>query len=145
MKRKASEIRSAAVLAVLEGKLSVQDALSIFHISKSSLYLWIKIYKEEGRLTHKTPPGRPPILSQEQKEQILAIVDEQPDITLSELASQLGITVSLATLHNFLRQSGYAYKKNAQGFGTRSQRHKSSQGGLEQDAKKYIHASYRMP
>ena len=63
MKRKSPDIREVAIRAVVEKKLSIQDAITIFRVSKSSLYRWIKIFKDEGRLIHKTPPGRPPIIT----------------------------------------------------------------------------------
>ena len=78
MKRKSPEIRAAAVHAVLEGKLSIADALSVFHVSKSSLYLWIKIYRDEGRIVHKTPPGRPSVLNQKHESLIRDIPDAFP-------------------------------------------------------------------
>ena len=111
MKRKSPEIRAAAVHAVLEGKLSIADALSVFHVSKSSLYLWIKIYRDEGRIVHKTPPGRPSVLNQKHESLIRDIMDKQPDITLAELADRMGNIASIATLHNYLKKHGYGYKK----------------------------------
>lgn len=89
MKRKAPEIRAAAVHAVLEGKLSIESALSVYDVSKSSLYRWIKIYQDEGRILHKTSPGRPPVLTPEHMERIQTIIAEEPDITLAELAERL--------------------------------------------------------
>ena len=94
MKRKSPDIRATAIKAVLEKKLSVQDAISIFHVSKSSLYRWIKIFKDEGRLVHKTPPGRPPVINQEIMQKIKDILAKQPDITLAELADSLNNIVS---------------------------------------------------
>lgn len=111
MKRKAPEIRAAAVHAVLDGKLSVEDALSIFNVSKSSLYRWIKIYRDEGRIIHKTPTGRKAVLTEEHKEQIKKLVDEQQDITLEVIAERLGNIACIATIHNCLRALGYVYKK----------------------------------
>ena len=115
MKRKAPEIRAAAVHAVLQGKLSIEDALSVFAISKSSLYRWIKIYKDEGRIIHKTPPGRTSVLTQEHIEQIKGIMAEHPDMTLSELAERLDHPACIATIHNCLIKLGYGYKKKHSG------------------------------
>ena len=106
MKRKSPDIRAVAINAVLEKKLSIQDAITIFHVSKSSLYRWIKIFKDEGRLSHKTPPGRPPIANQEIMQQINDILAKQPDITLAELADSLHNIVSVATLHVVLKNAG---------------------------------------
>jgi len=111
MKRKTPEIRAAAVHAVLDGKLSVESALSVFSISKSSLYRWIKIYKDEGRILHKTSPGRSTALTQEDLERIKAVMAEQPDITLAELSERLSLPVCIATIHNYLIRLGYGYKK----------------------------------
>ena len=144
MKRKSPDIRATAIKAVLEKKLSVQDAISIFHVSKSSLYRWIKIFKDEGRLVHKTPPGRPPVINQEIMQQIKDILAKQPDITLSELADSLNNIVSAATLHVVLKNAGYVYKKNSQGIGTRSERYKNGTGSMETDAEDTSHASHRL-
>ena len=111
MKRKSPDIREVAIRAVVEKKLSIQDAITIFRVSKSSLYRWIKIFKDEGRLIHKTPPGRPPIINQEIMQKIKDILEKQPDITLAELADSLNNIVSIATLHVVLKNAGYVYKK----------------------------------
>ena len=144
MKRKSPDIRAVAINAVLEKKLSIQDAITIFHVSKSSLYRWIKIYKDEGRLVHKTPPGRPPIITQEIMQQINDILARQPDITLAELADKLDNIVSVATLHVVLKNAGYVYKKNSQGIGTKSGRYKNGKKRMERDAEDTANASYRL-
>ena len=69
------------------------------------------IYKDEGRIIHKTPPGRAHALTEEHIEQIKVVMSEQPDITLAELAERLHLPVCLATLHNCLIKLGYGYKK----------------------------------
>ena len=142
MKRKSPDIRAVAIRAVVEKKLSIQDAITIFHVSKSSLYRWIKIFKDEGRLIHKTPPGRPPIMNQEIMQQIHDILAKQPDITLAELADSLHNVVSVATLHVVLKNAGYVYKKNSQGIRTRSGRYKNSKRRMETDAEDTSNASY---
>ena len=144
MKRKSPDIRAVAIRAVVEKKLSIQDAITIFHVSKSSLYRWIKIFKDEGRLIHKTPPGRPPIMNQEILQQIHDILAKQPDITLAELADSLHNVVSVATLHVVLKNAGYVYKKNSQGIRTRSGRYKNSKRRMETDAEVTSHESYRL-
>ena len=128
MKRKAPEIRAAAVHAVLQGKLTIESALSVFDISKASLYRWIKIYKDEGRIIHKTSPGRAHALTEEHIEQIKGVMAEQPDITLAELAERLHLPVCLATLHNCLIKLGYGYKKNTQSIRTGPGRCKACAG-----------------
>ena len=144
MKRKSPDIRAVAIRAVVEKKLSIQDAITIFHVSKSSLYRWIKIFKDEGRLIHKTPPGRPPIMNQEILQQIHDILAKQPDITLAELADSLHNVVSVATLHVVLKNAGYVYKKNSQGIRTRSGRYKNSKRRMETDAEDTSNESYRL-
>ena len=144
MKRKSPDIRAVAIRAVVEKKLSIQDAITIFHVSKSSLYRWIKIFKDEGRLIHKTPPGRPPIMNQEIMQQIHDILAKQPDITLAELADSLHNVVSVATLHVVLKNAGYVYKKNSQGIRTRSGRYKNSKRRMETDAEDTSNESYRL-
>ena len=144
MKRKSPDIRAVAIRAVVEKKLSIQDAITIFHVSKSSLYRWIKIFKDEGRLIHKTPPGRPPIMNQEIMQQIHDIIAKQPDITLAELADSLHNVVSVATLHVVLKNAGYVYKKNSQGIRTRSGRYKNSKRRMETDAEDTSNESYRL-
>ncbi len=144
MKRKSPDIRAVAIRAVVDKKLSIQDAITIFHVSKSSLYRWIKILKDEGRLVHKTPPGRPPIINQEIMQQIKNILAKQQDITLAELADSLNNIVSAATLHVVLKNAGYVYKKNSQGIRTRPGRYKISTRRMETDAEVTSHESYRL-
>ena len=144
MKRKAPEIRAAAVHAVQLGKLSLQDALSVFHVSKSSLYRWMKIYKEEGRIIHKTPTGRTPVLTEEHIEQIKKIMAEQPDITLTELAERLDHPACIATIHDHLKKLGYGYKKNTQGVRTRPGRCETCTDGMERHAAVGFYAPNRM-
>lgn len=144
MKRKSPDIRTVAIRAILEKKLSIHEAITIFNVSKASLYRWIKIYKDEGRLVHKTPPGRPPIVNQRIMRQIDDIIAKQPDITLAELADSINNIVSVATLHVILKKSGYVYKKNSQGIGTKSGRYKNRTRRMERDAEDPSNASYCM-
>ena len=76
--------------------------------------------------------------------QIDDIIAKQPDITLAELADSINNIVSVATLHVILKKSGYVYKKNSQGIGTKSGRYKNRTRRMERDAEDHSNASYCM-
>ena len=103
-------------------KMTIPQAISVFKISKSTIYLWIKIYKEEGRLEHKRSPGRRPSFDASQMNELKQLVRQKPDATLAELAEHFGNTVSLTTIYNYLKSMGFRIKKNAECCRTESHR-----------------------
>ena len=58
---------------------------------------------------------------------LIAIVEEQPDITMPALAARLederGVKADPSNLSKLLCREGYTYKKNTSGVGERTRRH----------------------
>ena len=55
--------------------------------------------------------GRKRVLGQKDLENIARAVDEQPDITLSEIVEKLNLPVGIETVRRRLREMGYRRKK----------------------------------
>lgn len=122
MKRKSKDFRETAVLAVVNHELTIAQVISAFKISKSTIYLWVKTYKQEGRLEHKRIPGKKGKFDESQMQELKELVQQQPDMTLAEIAEHFGNIVSLATIHNYLAKMGLRFKKNTKGGRAESKR-----------------------
>lgn len=105
--------------AIMSGK-SCRAAARQFCVSASSAVRIRKRYEETQSL-EPFEPGRPighgklaPFRSQ-----IIAKVEEQPDITMPDLADWLeqthGVRVDASNLSKLLCRAGFSYKKNASG------------------------------
>lgn len=55
--------------------------------------------------------GRKRVLRQEDLEKIAKTIDEQPDITLSEIIEKLGLSVGIETVRRAIQAMGYRRKK----------------------------------
>jgi len=63
-------------------------------------------------------------------EQLVQLVEAQPDATLSELRERLGVSVSLATIWLALKKLGLTLKKSSASRGTGSARCRPTSGRL---------------
>ena len=55
--------------------------------------------------------GRKPILTEKQHQDILELVQKQPDITMKEIIESLNLPVGSKAVRRFLIKQGYTYKK----------------------------------
>jgi transposase len=79
-------------------------------------------HKATGSLAPRPPsPGRPSKV-QPHDARVRELVRDDPDATLAELRTRLGITVSLATLCNYLRRIKLSFKKKSSGRPSRTGR-----------------------
>lgn len=93
----------------------MKNIISIFEVTKSSVYLWISKYKKTGNYTPMPPnSGRKSKLTNKQLEQIRERISEQPDITLDELKEQLNLPICISALCRIINNKlGLSYKKNS--------------------------------
>jgi len=104
-----------AVLADCDAGLITHDVALKHGVSKS----WVRRLKQRRRETGEIEP-RPPIKKTPPqwhawKERMIALIQEQPDITLRELREALQVETSLQTLSVALRQLRYTLKKKSSG------------------------------
>ena len=86
----------------------------VFSISKSSVYRLVAQKRKTGSVELQVSKrGRKPILSEEDKQKIAQLIDEQPDITIDEIRETLSLRASYATVDRAVRKMGYTYKKKS--------------------------------
>lgn len=114
------DLRDRVVAAIDDG-LSRRSAAARFGVSVSSAIRWHQLAREHGCAIARKPGGdQRSSKTDAHAEQIMAMLEEQGDITLAEIQSGLaerGISVGIGTLWRFFNRHGITRKKRA---GTRS-------------------------
>ena len=80
-------------------------------------YQYTALWKERARTgsyeTRTQLRGRKPILTEKQHQDILELVQKQPDITMKEIIESLNLPVGSKAVRRFLIKQGYTYKKKS--------------------------------
>lgn len=109
-----SDLRSR-VVAAIDGGLSCRQAAERFGISAASAVRWAALRRRTGDVTPRLQGGdRRSRHIEIHADLILGLVEETPDITLTELRARLGeqgIGVGLATLWRFFDRRRITVKK----------------------------------
>ena len=109
------DLRERIVGAVEAGR-SRHEAARIFGVSPSCVVKLMQRYRETGAVRPAKFGGyRKPILAGHEAK-VLALVAARPDLTISELATELarlGIQVGRSSVYRFLRCLGLTFKKNS--------------------------------
>ena len=113
MKKGSEDIRSLAVRNVLAGKYSVAQVAEMNGYCIATIYNWSCIYKKEKRLTAKSAGHRQPVFSQSEHEQVKTMIQEKPDITLTEIRERLNKKCCLDAVYNMVNRLGMTFKKNS--------------------------------
>src|SRR5262249_50912896 len=78
----------ARVIARVESGESRREAAEHYEVSASTAVIWVKCFRESGRCAAK-PRGGSTSPLEEHAEFFLALIDEQPDLTLDEVVSAM--------------------------------------------------------
>jgi transposase len=110
------DLRERIVRAV-EGGSSIREAARRFEVSASAAIKLMQRVRETGSPSPAQVGGhRPPALAGHEDD-LVALVEARPDITLAELQGELqhrfGLRPALSTLHRTLRSLGLRHKKSA--------------------------------
>ncbi len=98
---------------MLEGNDSMPKIAKRFSVSHKLVQELKYQWRDLGTLqpqTHKV--GRKPLLSQDQRQRLDAIVRADPSLTLEQLRSKLRVQCSLTTIWKQLRLLGHTHKKS---------------------------------
>ena len=111
-----NDIRERLVSAVDSG-LSRRSAAKRFGIAPSTAIKWVDLWHRTGDVGPRPRGGdRRSRRIEAHAEEILALIEETPDITLGELADHLdevhGLTVAQSTVWRLLNRHGMTFKKN---------------------------------
>lgn len=118
------DLRLRVTDAISQGK-SRRAAAEQFAISAATAVRFQKRLDETGSL-EPSPMGRPPGGGKlgPYREAIIARVEDEPDITMPDLAAWLlgehGVSIDPSNLSKLLCKAGFTYKKNASGIGERT-------------------------
>ena len=111
-----NDLRARLISAVDAGQ-SRRAAAVRFGVAASTAVKWVERWRREGRMEAKAYGGdRHSHRMEAHAEEVLALIAETPDITLSELSGHLeqahGLWVALSTVWRLLDRHGMTFKKN---------------------------------
>ena len=105
------------VIGFVEGGGSRREAAEQFDVSVSSAVRWLQCFREDGSC-EPMPRGGSISPLEEHAQRILALISEQPDLTLDEIVSALRkrrIRGSRSALSRFFARHGITFKKKPAG------------------------------
>ena len=103
----------ARVIARVESGASRREAAEHYEVSASTAVIWVKCFHESGRCAAK-PRGGSTSPLEEHAEFFLALIDEQPDLTLDEVVSAMRrhkIPGSRTAVWRFFQRHKITFKK----------------------------------
>ena len=104
----------ARVIARVESGASRREAAEHYEVSASTAVIWVKCFRESGRCAAK-PRGGSTSPLEEHAEFFLALIDEQPDLTLDEVVSAMRrhrIPGSRTAVWRFFQRRKITFKKS---------------------------------
>jgi transposase len=105
----------ARVIARVESGGSRREAAEHYEVSASTAVIWVKCFRETGRGAAK-PRGGSVSPLEKQAEFLLALIDEQPDLTLDEVVSAMRrhkVAGSRTAVWRFFQRHKITFKKSA--------------------------------
>ena len=108
-----NDLRRRVVTAVVDGGMSRRGAARRFGIAPSTAIKWVDAWRRTGSYRPRAQGGD---RRSQRIEVVLALVEETPDMTLSEITTHLedehGLQVSQSTVWRFFHRRGITFKKN---------------------------------
>jgi transposase len=108
------DLRDRVIDAALSGK-SARGSAAQFGVGVATAIVWVRRARQAGdRKAHKQGARKPSKL-EPHRDFLLGLIGATPDLTISELLSQLlderGVKASRSTLWTFLDRCGLTFKK----------------------------------
>ena len=111
MKTATAEIRTLVVKAYTSGVATRKQLAEIFGYHIQSIGNWIREYKREGRIAPRPKGHRKSVFSLEEREQLVALLKNNVDITLAEIKEHFGKNCSLSAIHRIVVGLEFVVKK----------------------------------
>jgi len=110
------DIRTRLVSAV-DGGMTRRSAAQRFGVAASTAIEWVARWRRSGDVRPRPQGGdRRSQRIEAHAEEVVALIEERPDITLSEIAEHLdeahGLKVAQSTVWRLLDRHGMTFKKN---------------------------------
>jgi transposase len=100
------------VLADVDAGLGNNAVARKYRVSSRWVYKLRRQRSETGEIVPRRGKTGPKPKLAAHTDQLLELIQEQPDATLSELRERLGVSVSLATVWSALKKLGLTLKKS---------------------------------
>ena len=102
------------VLEAWDKTHNAKEIAKYFSVNESTIYRLVEQRAHTGSYETRTYlRGRKTILTEKQHQDILQLVQKQPDITINEIIEQLQLPVGNEAVRRFLIKAGYTYKKKS--------------------------------
>ena len=120
------DTRVRAVEAYKTGAFTQQQLANAYCVHYRTIQNWLKA-DALGEAQKPKPRGcRPRVFSKNEEAELVALICEEPSITLEKIKVKFNKTCNVSVIHRTLLRLEITYKKNSTGLGARSGRH---QGG----------------
>ena len=110
------------VIARVESGASRREAAEHYEVSASTAVIWVKCFRETGRCSAKPRGGSTSPLEQH-AEFLLALIEDEPDLTLDEVLSAMRkhkVPGSRTAVWRFFQRHKITFKKSAARGGART-------------------------
>ena len=101
---------SGATIKNREEGVKVSEISRILKVSESAIYSICRKYEERKHLNGNYP-GRKPKITEEQKNAVIKLVEERPDITLKEIIEELKLPIKKSRVSKILLNEKMFFKK----------------------------------
>ena len=100
------------VLEAWDNTHNAKKIAKYFSVNESTIYRLVEERARTGSYETRTQlRGRKTILTEKQHQNILGLVQKQPNITMKEIVENLHLPVGNEAVRRFLIKQGYTYKK----------------------------------
>jgi len=120
------ELRERAVEAYRTGAFTQQQLAAAYRVHYKTIQNWLKAEARGETQVPKLRGCRPRIFSKDEEAQLLALIRDDPSITLEKIKFNFHKTCNVSVIHRTLLKIGITFKKNSAGIGTRSGRYQTS-------------------
>ena len=127
------DLRERILIAYDTGQFTRQEVAERFLVSLGMVKKLLAQRQSSGDIAprhHRA--GRKPKITVDHRRQLKEWVQQQPDLTLEELRTRLGVECSLPAIHYVLKAMGLSFKKRHSNRGSRivpTSRRSASNGG----------------
>jgi transposase len=123
----------ARVIGRVESGASRREAADYYDVSASTAVIWVKCFRETGRCAAQ-PRGGSTSPLEEHAEFLLALIDEQPDLTLDEVICAMRkckIRGSRTAVWRFFQRHKITFKKSPARGGAATRRRGARSAALD--------------